>query len=60
MAPPKFKATTFPIFFFFFFALVAALQKALNIVHRIGGSVVEFSPATRDTGVRFFASAFTI
>ena len=51
----------FPIFFyFFFFALVAARQKALTIFCRIGGSVVEFSPATRETGVRFPANAFAI
>ena len=38
----------FPIFFFhfFFFALVPAVQQALTIFCRIGGSVVEFSPAT--------------
>ena len=61
MAPPKFKAPTFPHFFsFFFFALVAALQQAFTIFCRIGGSVVEFSPATRETGVRFPANAFTI
>ena len=40
MAPPKFKAPTFPHFFsFFFFALVAALQQAFTIFCRIGGSV---------------------
>ena len=51
----------FPIFFhFFFFALVAAFQQALTIFCRIGGSVVEFSPATRETGVQFPANAFTI
>ena len=60
MAPPKFKAPTLPHFFSFFVALVAALQQALNIFCRIGGSVVEFSPATRETGVRFSANAFTI
>ena len=46
----------FPIYF----ALVAALQQALTLFYRIGGSVVEFSPATRETGVRFPANAFTI
>ena len=61
MAPPKFKAPTFPLFFsFFFFALVPAVQQALTIFFRIGGSVVEFSPATRETGFRFPANAFTI
>ena len=50
----------FRIFFSFFFALVAALQQALIISCRIGGSVVEFSPVTRETGVRFPANAFTI
>ena len=50
----------FPVFFHFFFALVGALQEALTISFRIGGSVVEFSPATRETGVRFPANAFTI
>ena len=51
MAPPKFKAPTFPHFFHFFFALLAPLQQAFTIFCRIGGSVVEFSPATRETGV---------
>ena len=61
MAPPKFKAPTFLHFFFiFFFALMAALQQALTIVFRISGSVVEFSPTTQETGVRFPAIAFTI
>ena len=61
MAPPKFKAPTFLHFFsFFFFALMAALQQALTIVFRISGSVVEFSPTTQETGVRFPANAFTI
>ena len=61
MAPSKFKAPTFLHFFsFFFFAFVAALQQAFTIFCRIGGSVVEFSPATRETGVRFPANAFTI
>ena len=50
----------FPIFFHFFFALVAALQQALIFFCRIGGSVVEFSPATRKIGVRFTVNAFTI
>ena len=50
----------FPIFFHFSFALVGALEEALTIYCRIGGSVVEFSPATRETGVRFPANAFTI
>ena len=50
----------FPIFFYFFFALVPAVQKALTIFCRDGGSVVEFLPATRETGVRFPANAFTI
>ena len=40
-----------PFFFIFFLALVAALQQAFAIFCRIGGSVVEFSPATRETGV---------
>ena len=44
----------FPIYF----ALVAALQQALTLFYRFGGSVVEFSPATRETGVRFPANAF--
>ena len=39
---------------------MAALQQALIIFFRIGGLVVEFSPATRETGVRFPANAFTI
>ena len=56
----KSKHPHFPIFFKFFFALVAALQQALIIFCRIGGSLVEFSPATRETGVRFPANAFTI
>ena len=60
MAPPKFEAPEFTHFFHFFFALVAALQQALTISFRIGGSVVEFSRATRETGVRFPANAFTI
>ena len=30
----------------------------MSAFHRIGGSVVEFSPATRETGVRFPANAF--
>ena len=60
MASPKFKAPTFLHFFSFFFALMAALQQALKIVFRISGSVVEFSPATQETGVRFPANAFTI
>ena len=50
----------FPIFFHIFFALVANLQQAIIISCRIGGSVVEFSPATGETGVRFPANAFTI
>ena len=50
----------FSIFFHFFVALMAALQQALTIVFRISGSVVEFSPATQETGVRFPANAFTI
>ena len=41
----------FPIFFIFFFVLVAPLQQAFTIFCRIGGSVVEFSPVTRETGV---------
>ena len=53
MAPLKFKAPTFPHFFLFFFVLVAALQQALTIFYCIGGSVVGFSPATRETGVQF-------
>ena len=60
MASPKFKAATFPHVFTFFFALVAALEQAFTIFCRIGGSVVEFSPATRETGVRFPANVFTI
>ena len=60
MATQKFKAPTFPHFFHFFFALVAALQQAFTIFCRIGGSVVEFSPATRETGVQIPANAFTI
>ena len=44
----------FPIYF----ALVAALQQALILFYRIGGSVIEFSPATRETGVRFPVNAF--
>ena len=60
MAPSKFKAPTFPYFFHFFFALVAALQQAFTISCRIVGSVVEFSPAKRETGLRFPANAFTI
>ena len=60
MAPPKYKAPTFPHFFSFFVALVAALQQAFIIFCLIGGSVVEFSPATRETGVRFPANAFAI
>ena len=60
MAPSTFKTPTFPHFFHLFFALVAPLQQALTVFCRIGGSVVEFSPATRDTGVRFLANAFTI
>ena len=60
MAPSKFKAPTFPHLNSFFFALVAALQQALTIFCRIGGSVVEFSPAKWETGVRFPANAFTI
>ena len=47
MAPPKFKAPSFP---HFFFALLAPLQPVLTIFYRIGGSVVEFLPATRETG----------
>ena len=43
-----------------FFASVAALQQALTIVCRFSGSVVEFSPTTRETGVRFPGNAFTI
>ena len=39
------------------FALVAALQQALSLFYRIGGSVVEFSPATREARVRFPADA---
>ena len=50
----------FPIFFLFFFVLVAALHQALNIFYRISGSAVGFLPATRETGVRFPANAFTI
>ena len=53
MAPLKFKGPTFPQFFLFFFVLVAALQQALTISYCIGGSVVGFSPATRETGVQF-------
>ena len=60
MAPPKLKAPTFPHFFSFFFALVAAVQQALTVFCLIGGSVVEFSPVTRETGVRLPANAFTI
>ena len=37
---------------------VAAQRQALTIVYRIGG-LVEFSPATRETGVRFPANAFS-
>ena len=47
------KHPLFPIFFLFFFVLVAALQQALTISYCIGGSVVGFSPATRETGVQF-------
>ena len=50
----------FPILFHFFFALVASLQQAFTIFCRIGGSMVEFSPAMRETGVWFPANAFTI
>ena len=60
MAPPNFKALKFPHFFSFVFALVAALEQALIIFYRIGGSVVEFLRATRKTRVRFPANAFTI
>ena len=45
---------------FFSFAFVAFLQQALVIFYRNGGSEVEFSPVTRETGVRFLANAFTI
>ena len=60
MAPQKFKAPTFPHFFLFFFALLAPLEQALSIFYRIGSYLVGFSPATRETGVRFLAKAFTI
>ena len=36
------------------------LHKALAIFNRIDGSVVEFSPAVLETGVRFPANALTI
>ena len=35
-------------------------EKPVAKLCRIGGSVVEFSPATRETGVRFPANAFTV
>ena len=39
---------------------VAAQRQAVVIFYRIGGSVVEFSPATRETGVRFPANAICL
>ena len=44
--------------FFFFFALVALLQKALTILYRICGLVVEFLRVTQETGKRFLADTF--
>ena len=49
----KIQSTHISSFFLFFFVLVAALQQALTIFYCIGGSVVGFSPATRETGVQF-------
>ena len=36
------------------------LPLSCHFIHGIGGSVVEFSPATRETGVRFPANAIFI
>ena len=47
MAPPQFKAPSFP---HFFLALLAPLQQALTIFYCIGSFLVEFLPATRETG----------
>ena len=46
--------------FLFFVFLFLGLQQALTIVYCIGDSVLEFLPATWETGFRFSANAFTI